>query len=116
MDIIKLLKKYPFVSDTEVIQYLCWEKGYYFKIKVLLTNTTILFITEYLDEEEKNYSYHWQKSTGKLISRWDNSPHHKNILTFPHHKHTSDGNILESREITLDDVLNWILKHLAETS
>jgi len=35
-----------------------------------------------------NYSYHWQNKNGKMIIRWDNDPHHKNLKTYPHHKHS----------------------------
>lgn len=62
---------------------------------------------EYFDQHERNYSYHWQDKTGKLLVRWDNSPHHKNIPTFPHHKHTGE-NIEPSFEITLPDILKVI--------
>ena len=48
-------------------------------------------------------SYHWQDEKGRLRIRWDNSPHHKHIKTFPHHKHTPK--IVESNELSLDDVL-----------
>ena len=39
------------------------------------------------------YSFHWQDSDGKLLCRWDNAPHHPEILNAPHHKHNSDGTI-----------------------
>ena len=38
------------------------------------------------------------------IFRYDNAPHHRNIATFPHHKHSGED-ILESTEPTLFDVL-----------
>ena len=39
------------------------------------------------------YVYHYQDGQAQLVFRYDNSPHHPEIDTFPHHKHvmTSDG-------------------------
>ena len=33
------------------------------------------------------YKYHFQNADDCLIFRYDNAPHHKEIDTFPHHKH-----------------------------
>jgi hypothetical protein len=34
------------------------------------------------------YSYHYQDSKENLIFRYDMAPHHSDIKTYPHHKHT----------------------------
>ena len=39
-----------------------------------------------------------------MIFRYDNVPHHKEIKTFPHHKHLQDK-VVESQEINLYDIL-----------
>ncbi len=36
------------------------------------------------------YSYHYQAPDDTLIFRYDDTPHHLQLTTFPHHKH--DGN------------------------
>jgi hypothetical protein len=38
-----------------------------------------------------DYSYHWEwrRQTGRMY-RWDNAPHHPQVITFPAHFH--DGN------------------------
>lgn len=41
-----------------------------------------------------------------MIVRWDNSPHHKNLKSFPHHKHAPE--VEESEETGLEDVLKYI--------
>lgn len=56
---------------------------------------------------DEKYSYHWQGKDGTLIVRWDNAPHQK-VKTFPHHKHLSDGTVVESYEIMLEKVLKSI--------
>jgi hypothetical protein len=35
------------------------------------------------------YVYHYQDAGDRLVFRYDNSPHHPEILTFPHHKHVA---------------------------
>ena len=58
------------------------------------------------------YSYHWQDSDGSLRIRWDNSPHHKNLRTFPDHKHSPQ--LEESKEMSLEKALDEIRKFLHE--
>ncbi|OLS20877.1 MAG: hypothetical protein HeimC2_35510 [Candidatus Heimdallarchaeota archaeon LC_2] len=63
-----------------------------------------MFITEFVSLNERSYSYHLQNQQNELIQRWDNSPHHSELETFPHHTHLGND-ILGSKEITLEDVL-----------
>ena len=52
------------------------------------------------------YSYHYQKSDGDLVFRYDNAPHHPEIETFPHHKHVeSDDNVIASQPPDMSEVL-----------
>ncbi len=64
-------------------------------------------ITEHLALLKSRYVYHYQDAKGELIFRYDNSPHHPEIETFPHHKHVSDK-VLPSRPPDLSDVLREI--------
>jgi hypothetical protein len=42
-----------------------------------------------------------------MIRCWDNAPHYKDLVNFPHHVH--DGNdILSSEDVKLTGVLNFI--------
>jgi hypothetical protein len=42
-----------------------------------------------------------------MIRRWDNAPHHKDLVNFPHHVH--DGNdMISGEDVKLTDVLNFI--------
>jgi hypothetical protein len=34
-----------------------------------------------------HYSFHLQDAQGQCVFRYDNSPHHPELPTFPHHKH-----------------------------
>jgi len=55
-------------------------------------------------EEKIKYRYHYMDKKKKIIFRYDNAEHHKNIKTYPHHKHLKDS-VIESLEQNLFDVL-----------
>ena len=107
---LKLLQDSPAVKSFEIIDFKSGKNFYYLKIKAEISNSTTLFIREYLSQNEHNYSFHWQRETCDLLMRWDNSPHHERVMTFPHHRHLSDGLVLESYEISVEKVLDFISK------
>ncbi|MFA4830232.1 MAG: DUF6516 family protein [Thermodesulfovibrionales bacterium] len=73
--------------------------------KIDFKDGSLLHIKDYLFiEGTRKYSYHWQDAQGRLITRWDNSPHHKRLSTFPHHRHLPEE-VAASRERTIKDVL-----------
>lgn len=107
MKIINLLDSLSIIDSYEVIDFREWERGVFYKIVVALNNNTELHIREYIDENERKYSYHWQNKSGELIIRWDNAPYHHKINTYPHHKHIKHK-IKPSKQIELNDVLKFI--------
>lgn len=75
---------------------------------------SILHIKDYLfSDGTRKYAYHWQDATGQLRMRWDNSPHHQHIATFPHHKHLFPDVVTESQERNLRDVLEAVRQTVA---
>ncbi len=36
---------------------------------------------------KEDYHYHYQRADGKTIFRYDKAPHHREVESFPHHKH-----------------------------
>jgi hypothetical protein len=52
------------------------------------------------------YRYQLQTPDNKSIVRWDNAPHHRNINSFPQHKHCRDGSIIASSINNLFEILN----------
>ena len=57
------------------------------------------------------YSYHYQDASAQLIFRYDDTPHHTETDSFPHHKHIEqEGNIVASAPPTLVSVLGEIEK------
>ncbi|RQD74321.1 MAG: hypothetical protein D5R97_07950 [Candidatus Syntrophonatronum acetioxidans] len=107
LKILRLLNSFPLLKSYEVIDFKQGKDFYYIRIKAELKNETSLYIRLYVSDEEYNYSYHWQRGDGELIVRWDNSPHHREIETFPHHRHIKDR-IEASKEIGLKEVLKYI--------
>ncbi len=73
-----------------------------------MINNWLMDIWEHRTPELRRYSYHvfFDK---RLIIRWDNASHFKNISTIPHHKHVNKG-VEESKEMTVESVLNEIKK------
>ncbi len=106
---LKLLDESEVIEKYDFLEYKIFPKGFYIKIKAYIKDNSELFIREYSDEYERNYSYHWQKKDGSLLIRWDNAPHYKDITTFPHHKHIGNK-VLPSNENILKEVLEFIKK------
>ncbi len=80
--------------------------------RIEFVDSSILYVREYIFlNGKRKYSFHWQDKEGQLIVRWDNSPHHSHIKTFPHHKHIGNR-VMESEEIYLEDVVAFIEKKL----
>jgi len=111
MEILNWLETSSIVEEYKIREYRTFEDGFYIKIKAVLKDKSELYIREYSDINERNYSYHWQNNNGELIIRWDNSPYHSKLTNAPHHKH--EHNKLEpSQEVTLHDVLKTISKNI----
>lgn len=103
---LKLLKSHPIIDSYIIHDYQSGESFYYLKATILFVNSTELHIREFISEEERTYSYHWQDTQGNFIIRWDNAPHHKKLKTFPYHKHAPE--LEESKEVSLEDVIRNI--------
>lgn len=105
---LKLFKKSRIIKKHTILEYKSSSKAQYLKAKVELINNSQIFVKEYISSTEHLYSYHWQDAKGNLIIRWDNSPHHKSIKTFPHHKHSPE--LEESNETNFSDIIKIIKK------
>jgi hypothetical protein len=112
VDISRSLDRPGIVLSYEVVDHRTWDKGSYIRLVVNLQDGSILHVREYISETERDYSYHWQTPNNDLVCRWDNSRHHNELTTFPHHKHRG-GKVLESSEISLEDILSAISKKLS---
>jgi len=80
------------ISNVENIQEIKRGKLLILKAKIILVDNSTLYIREIWNENKLIvYSYYWFNAAGEFIEGWDNAPHHKEINTFPHHRHTIKG-------------------------
>ena len=102
----KLVEEFSeIITDCSVFEYKRYGSATSLVAKVEFKDSSLLHIKEYLFiNGKRKYSYHWQNAQGRLITRWDNSPHHKEIPTFPHHRHLPEK-VIASKERTIKDVL-----------
>ncbi|HLP44494.1 MAG TPA: DUF6516 family protein [Candidatus Kapabacteria bacterium] len=96
-------------SDIKVLELIDEEGVKVIKIKAEVSDGTLLYIHEINRSTSYKYSYQWQENDGKIIKRWDNSPHWKNISTFPYHKHVGNE-IFPCPKMTIIDVIDEIRK------
>jgi len=105
------------VSSFKVLKREVGDEDGYIRIKCGLSNCDILEFAEYVQIRKERinietYSFHWQDTDGKLIKRWDNVEHHKDVDTFPHHLHLPDGTVIGSVPMCLKNVIVEIEKTL----
>ena len=98
------------VKSFDILDFKSGDQFYYLKIKAILADGSSLHIREFFSSDDALYSYHWQDEDGSLIIRWDNSPHHPKLGTYPHHKHAPE--LAESEEMCLEEVLKEIRERL----
>lgn len=111
--ILRLLKESSLFSNLDVLKLVDEETAKFLKVKADVYDGSILYITEMHTENYQKYSYHWQKPNGQLIMRWDNKPHWRDLVTFPHHKHIG-AEVLSSHRITLEEVLTEMKNKLTK--
>ncbi|MCL4476283.1 MAG: DUF6516 family protein [Nitrospirae bacterium] len=96
------------ITRHHVFEYRRYGSAASLVARVELKDGSLLYIKDYLFiDGRRKYSYHWQDTQGRLITRWDNSSHHRELPTFPHHKHLPEG-VVASKERTLKEVLTII--------
>lgn len=98
------------IKSFEILDFKSGESFYFLRVKAILIDDSSLYIKEYCSLDGYFYSYHWQDQDGSLRIRWDNAPHHDDLRTFPHHKHSPQ--LEESKEMNLEDVMLEIKDNL----
>lgn len=99
------------IIDTQVLTQRQDNRIMELRVRLKLLDNSILEITEILvfDISKRKYSFQWMDENYDLKIRWDNAPHHRQIATFPHHKHIKqEENIHESEEPTIEEILELI--------
>ena len=105
----KVAKKNPSVTEFRLIREFIDVKKGFIRFVIELRDGSELHVFEYVDSDlhKIDYSYHWQNKEKRLITRWDNAPHHSEIETFPHHVHEGED-IKPSEEPTFVELLKKI--------
>ena len=103
---ITILRNHSVVVDLNITKTLVEPEIEMIRANATLTDDSILYISEIIGEDWREYSYHWQKN-GILIRRWDNAPHHRDLANYPHHVHDKND-VLPSDDVNLTDILTFI--------
>ncbi|MBI5303673.1 MAG: hypothetical protein HY868_16170 [Chloroflexi bacterium] len=93
------------VSYREIDENEC-----YIKAVLKFVQGHVLHLAEYVvivnDQVVRTkYRYQLLDAGNKSIARWDNAPHHKDVATFPHHRHDSMDKAHPSREMSPADAI-----------
>ena len=117
MKVIECLNEFSDLIETiEIIEYKKEEHVSITKIKLRLLDATILWIREVkYHEDVVAYSYYWLRSDNSVIIGWDNAPHHKEVNTFPHHKHVGKK-VEHSEQTDIRQVMKFIRNFLEGSS
>ncbi len=107
----KYIDNYSHIIETYQLKEKVYseERGYIEGV-LLFIDESFLDFAEVKDTEQKSkikYHYHYMDSKKNVIFRYDNAKHHKEIKTFPHHKHLPHK-IVESSEPEINNVLKEI--------
>lgn len=110
--LIDLIARLPFVEEPNINLEKRAEMVGFIRGDIEFKDGSLLHFRELIDLRlplhQVMYAYHYQNAQGTLMFRYDNTAHHPNINTFPHHKHTSEGTVLPADAPNLEIVLREI--------
>jgi hypothetical protein len=112
---IEKLENYGYAESLEINEEIRTNKLAVITVNVILVEGSHLHIKEYIDARYKleriGYAYHYQDSEGKCVFRYDDAVHRPS-LGFKEHKHTKDGNIIESPLPSILDLVDEVIRYL----
>ena len=88
--IVAALWQSPLVRDLEIGEMIDEASVQLLQVCAELIDGSLLYVREAIFPHTSKYSYHWQTSTGEMLLRWDNAPHHPEIPTHQHDKHDGE--------------------------
>ena len=88
------------------------EETVYLKGQITIIDSSTLEISIFATKSREKlyidkYRLHYRNNVGQMLFRYDNSPHHPEIDSYPHHKHTP-AKIRPSNIPSIKDILNEI--------
>jgi hypothetical protein len=108
----------PRIADFSVLREEVQDKIGLYRYRLLFDDKSLPEMFERFDVRDGKvtvvkYSFHWQNADGMLIKRWDNAPHHPELLSYPHHIHDGrEDNVLTNLPVTAKDVLYTVFLSL----
>lgn len=86
------------------------------RVRLRFSDNSLLEISEAIHIIEGaftwlSYRYHYQKHDASIIFRYDNTPHHPEIVTHPDHKHT-EKTVISAARPDIENVIAEIKKHI----
>ncbi len=88
------------------------------RIRLRFADNSLLEISEAVHMKDRkllwlSYRYHYQKLDATGIFRYDNTPHHPELSTYPDHKHTGDEVVATGRP-DIEHVLTEAKEHIKQ--
>lgn len=62
------------------------------------------------------YRFQYMDYKKRIVFRYDNAPHYRDISTFPLHKHAQDGKVVESTVPQFNEILDEITAFIAQST
>ena len=86
------------------------------RIRLRFSDNSLLEISEAIHISEGiftwlSYRYHYQRPDGSIIFRYDNTPHHHDVNTYPEHKHIGES-VVSANRPGIEDMLSEAKKHI----
>jgi len=111
----KTIDNCVYVSSHQYEEDARTETEGFFKARVYFIDGSLLEFREFVNTavrpvQRYSYSFHYQKED-QLVFRYDDTPHHPELPTFPHHKHNGQK-VIDSIAPSLQDVLHEIETHI----
>jgi len=113
------LEQYASIASVEVIEVLESDDfNGILRCRVHFWDDSFLSIHETVNTElgypvRIVYSYSYIRND-QCVFRYDNAPHHPDVITFPHHKHIGEEKIAPTDQPSINQVLGEIEKYLGE--
>jgi len=107
LQVEEILREFPSIRSRVLTQKVYNHFQGYISGKIVFENGHSLEFAEVVDTEQTTkvkYRYQYMDEKQSLIFRYDNAPHHKEVKSFPHHRHTPNK-VTDSNEPGLNNIL-----------
>lgn len=116
--VLDLLDSLPFVATSQTSLEKRADTVGFVRGDIELRDGSLFHFRELIDlrapMRSSMYAYHYQTAEGRLLFRYDNTPHHPGLSTFPHHKHTGEVAVVAADAPSLEAALREIESLMAE--